>query len=131
MALSRVGGLWETASPAYFPSLDLSRAKFQGQHPHSVARPFTACYTSTMGLDQTVARYRVKAKLRGVSLTELSRRTGLTQGGVSLILNGHRNATVGSLRKLAAALDVTLDELDTYLRSVTSHPPESPHPAAA
>lgn len=84
-----------------------------------------------MGLDETVARYRVKGKLRGLSLTELSRRTGLSQGGISLILNGHRNATVGSLRKLAAALGVTLDELDTYLQSVNSHPPESPHPVAA
>ena len=78
-----------------------------------------------MGLDQAVVRYLIKAKLKGLSLTELSRRTGLTQGGISLILNGHRNATVGSLRKLASAIGVTLDELDTYLQAV---PPKLPRP---
>lgn len=58
----------------------------------------------------------VKQALKKVSQEELAKRSGLTPGGVSLLLHGHRRGTIVTLRKVAAALGVGLDDLDVYLQ---------------
>ena len=58
----------------------------------------------------------VKQALKRISQEELAKRSGLTPGGVSLLLHGHRRGTIVTLRKVAAVLGVGLDDLDAYLQ---------------
>lgn len=63
--------------------------------------------------DRSIGR-RVVAlrKARGWNQSELARRAGLAQGYLTLVESGKRaNLTVKVAQKLAAALDITLDEL--------------------
>ena len=63
-----------------------------------------------------VSDMTVKQALKGISQAELARRTDLSKGAVSLLLHGHRRGTIVTLRKLAAVLEVGLDDLDAYLQ---------------
>jgi transcriptional regulator with XRE-family HTH domain len=65
-------------------------------------------------VDRLIARenpVRVWREHRGYSLRQLAERDGIGIGYVSQIENSERNRTVGTLKKIAAALDVDLDDL--------------------
>ena len=54
---------------------------------------------------------RVWRRYRGHSLRHLAERAGIGVGYLSQIENGERKGTVETLKKIAAALDVDLDDL--------------------
>ena len=58
----------------------------------------------------------VQQALKRISQKDLAERSGLSTGAVSLLLHGHRRGTIVTLRKVAAALEVSLDKLDAYLQ---------------
>ncbi len=65
-------------------------------------------------VDRLISRknpVRVWREHRGRSLRQLAERAGIGVGYLSQIENGERNGTVGTLKKIAAALDVDLDDL--------------------
>ncbi len=65
-------------------------------------------------VDRLIARenpVRVWREHRGHSLRQLAERAGVGTGYLSQIENGERKGTVGTLKKIAAALDVELDDL--------------------
>ena len=65
-------------------------------------------------VDRLIARenpIRVWREHRGHSLRQLAERAGVGIGYLSQIENGERKGTVGTLKKIAAALDVDLDDL--------------------
>ena len=65
-------------------------------------------------LDRLIARenpVRVWREHRGHSLRQLAERAGIGVGYLSQIENGERKGTVETLKKIAAALDVDLDDL--------------------
>jgi ribosome-binding protein aMBF1 (putative translation factor) len=57
------------------------------------------------------SRIKVWREHRGLSGAALSRQTGMSQSFLSQIETGQREGTVETLRKVAAALNVTLDDL--------------------
>ena len=69
----------------------------------------------SMGVvDRLIARENPVRKWRehrGHSLRQLAERAGVGIGYLSQIENGERKGTVGTLKKIAAALDVDLDDL--------------------
>jgi DNA-binding Xre family transcriptional regulator len=82
----------------------------------------TAAYRRTLGQEtvphQVVCRLlagenavRVWREHRGRSLRQLAERAGIGIGYLSQIENGERKGTVETLKKIAAALDVDLDDL--------------------
>ena len=82
----------------------------------------TAAYHRTHGqervpigvIDRLMARenpVRVWREHRGYSLRQLAERAGIGLGYLSQIENGGRKGTVETLKKIAAALDVDLDDL--------------------
>ena len=65
-------------------------------------------------VDRLIARVnpvRVWREHRGHSLRQLAERAGIGIGYLSQIENGERKGTVETLKKIAAALDVDLDDL--------------------
>src|ERR1700737_4842397 len=65
------------------------------------------------GVDRLIARenpVRVWREHRGYSLRQLGERAGIGIGYLSQIENGERKGTVDTLKKIAAALDVDLDD---------------------
>jgi DNA-binding Xre family transcriptional regulator len=65
-------------------------------------------------VDRLIARenpVRVWREHRGHSLRHLAERAGIGIGYLSQIENGERKGTVETLKKIAAALDVDLDDL--------------------
>lgn len=70
-------------------------------------------------LGRRVALWR---EVRGMSLRGLAQRAGVSSSFLSQLENGRTNASVGSLRKIAAALGVSpaqlLDESPTHTRGV-------------
>ena len=65
-------------------------------------------------VDRLIARenpIRVWREHRGHSLRQLAERAGIGIGCLSQIENGERKGTVETLKKIAAALDVELDDL--------------------
>jgi DNA-binding Xre family transcriptional regulator len=65
-------------------------------------------------VDRLIARenpVRVWREHRGHSLRQLAERAGIGSGYLSQIENGERKGTVETLKKIAAALDVDLDDL--------------------
>ena len=65
-------------------------------------------------VDRLIARENPVRKWRehrGHSLRQLAERAGVGIGYLSQIENGERKGTVGTLKKIAAALDVDLDDL--------------------
>jgi DNA-binding Xre family transcriptional regulator len=65
-------------------------------------------------VDRLIARenpIRVWREHRGHSLRRLAERAGVDIGYLSPIENGERKGTVDTLKKIAAALDVELDDL--------------------
>ncbi|HEX4111631.1 MAG TPA: helix-turn-helix transcriptional regulator [Stellaceae bacterium] len=54
---------------------------------------------------------RVWRDYRGMTVKTLAAKTGLAQPYVSQVETGARDGTVGTLKKIAAALDVTLDDI--------------------
>ena len=65
-------------------------------------------------VDRLIARenpIRIWREHRGHSLRQLAERAGVGIGYLSQIENGERKGTVGTLKKIAAALDVDLDDL--------------------
>ena len=65
-------------------------------------------------VDRLIARenpVRVWREHRGHTLRELGGRAGIGTGYLSQIENGERKGTVETLKKIAAALDVDLDDL--------------------
>ena len=65
-------------------------------------------------VDRLIARenpVRVWREHRGHSLRQLAERAGIGIGYLSQIENGERKGTVETLKKIAAALDVELDDL--------------------
>ncbi len=56
-------------------------------------------------------RVRVWREHRGLTATALAERAGIAQAFLSQIETGRRDGTVETLRKLARALDLTLDDL--------------------
>ena len=82
----------------------------------------TAAYHRTGGqecvpvrvIDRLIARenpVRVWREHRGRSLRRLAARAGIGVGYLSQIENGQRKGTVETLKKIAAALDIDLDDL--------------------
>lgn len=59
-------------------------------------------------LGSRVAKFR---ELKGMSLRALAQESGLSSSFISQLENGHTNASVASLRKIAAALSVTPAQL--------------------
>jgi transcriptional regulator with XRE-family HTH domain len=65
-------------------------------------------------IDRLIARenpVRVWREHRGHSLRQLAQRAGMGIGYLSQIENGERKGTVDTLKKIAAALNVDLDDL--------------------
>ena len=58
---------------------------------------------------------KVERSLKGLSNSELARKTCTSESFISLLLRGKRRAKVGTLRKVADALGVSMDDLDQYL----------------
>jgi transcriptional regulator with XRE-family HTH domain len=58
----------------------------------------------------------VEKALKRVSQTELAAKAGISESAVSMILHGKRGGSVAMLRKIAGALDVSLDAVDRYLQ---------------
>ncbi|MCF4129475.1 helix-turn-helix domain-containing protein [Methylobacterium sp. SyP6R] len=56
-------------------------------------------------------RVRVWREHRGLTATALAEKAGIAQAFLSQIETGRREGTVETLRKLARALDLTLDDL--------------------
>ncbi len=56
-------------------------------------------------------RIRVWREHRGLTVTALAERAGIAQAFLSQIETGRREGTVETLRKLAQALDLALDDL--------------------
>lgn len=56
------------------------------------------------------ARLRAHRQRQGISLRQLARRVGMSPGGLSQLETG-KSASIGSIRKVAGALDLSLDEL--------------------
>ena len=54
---------------------------------------------------------RVWRKYRGLTLASLAGRVGVSRGYLSQIENGHKSGTLDLFRRLATALDVSLDQL--------------------
>lgn len=54
---------------------------------------------------------RVWRRHRGLSVKALADKTGLAQPYVSQVETGRRDGTVATLKKIAKALDVTIDDL--------------------
>lgn len=52
-----------------------------------------------------------KREALGISMTELSKRTGLSLVKLSRIENGHREVTIGDLRPLARAFACSVEDL--------------------
>ena len=82
----------------------------------------TAAYYRTLGREtvphELVRRLlagespvRVWREHRGLSLRQLTERAGIGVGYLSQIENGARKGTVATLKKIATALDVDLDDL--------------------
>jgi transcriptional regulator with XRE-family HTH domain len=65
---------------------------------------------------------------RGWRATELARRADLDDGIISRALSGARVPSVGSLEKIAAALDIPIEEV---LRPAGILPPDKKHDARA
>lgn len=57
------------------------------------------------------SRVKVWREHRGLTSSRLAELAGIGQGFLSQIETGKRDGTVGTLRKIAAALNVTLDDL--------------------
>jgi DNA-binding XRE family transcriptional regulator len=57
------------------------------------------------------SRMRVWRKHRGLTLAELSARTGLSKGYLSDVENGKRKGTLTTLRSIGKSLRVTVDDL--------------------
>lgn len=73
-------------------------------------RPDTAV-DPEIDLDNTLGpRLRALRTRLGLSLRGLAERAGVTFGAVSQIENGHSSPSVGTLKKILAALDTTLGE---------------------
>ena len=71
-------------------------------------------YVPIAVIDRLIARenpVRVWREHRGHSLRQLAERAGIGIGYLSQIENGERNGTVETLKKVAAALEVDLDDL--------------------
>lgn len=47
-------------------------------------------------------------KLKGITQKELSERTGIAQGDISKLENGNGNPSIKTLKRLAAAMDMSL-----------------------
>lgn len=47
-------------------------------------------------------------KLKGITQTELSKRTGIAQGDISKLENGNGNPSIKTLQRLANAMDMSL-----------------------
>ena len=47
-------------------------------------------------------------KEKGLTQKQLSERTGIAQGDISRLENGNANPSLGTLKRLAAAMDMTL-----------------------
>lgn len=62
------------------------------------------------GLGAAVRQLR---QARGLSQEKVARRSGLHLTWINRVENGHTNPTWGSIKRLAAALAVTLGELAT------------------
>lgn len=56
-------------------------------------------------------RIKVWRNHRGLTMSTLARKAGIAQAFVSQIESGKREGTLETLRKIAAVLDVTLDDL--------------------
>ena len=50
-------------------------------------------------------------KRSGLSQHEFARKAGISQGALSLIINGHSNAMLGTIHLLASAFDVPVSAL--------------------
>lgn len=61
--------------------------------------------------DPFPSRLKAARESRGVSQTELSRRTGITPSSLSHFEGGTRKPSFDNLRRLATALEVTTDYL--------------------
>jgi DNA-binding Xre family transcriptional regulator len=71
-------------------------------------------YVPISVIDRLIARenpVRVWREHRGHSLRQLAERAGIGIGYLSQIENGERKGTVETLKKIAAALDVDLDDV--------------------
>lgn len=61
-----------------------------------------------LGGENPVAVWR---EYRGLSAKELAVRAGITQAYLSQIETGKRDGTIGTMKRIAAALDLALDDL--------------------
>lgn len=55
-------------------------------------------------------------RIKNVNRSAMARDTGISLSGVSRILSGNRGASSKNLRIIAGYLEVTMDDLDFYLR---------------
>jgi transcriptional regulator with XRE-family HTH domain len=62
----------------------------------------------------------VEKALKSISRSELARQSETSPGFISMLLQGERDAKVSTLRRIAAALGVSIDALDAYLMGVKS-----------
>ncbi len=58
---------------------------------------------------------RVTKALKTLNYSEIARKSGTTAGFISMLFRGHRRPKMETARKVAKAIGVSLDELDTYL----------------
>ncbi|EID55555.1 helix-turn-helix domain-containing protein [Saccharomonospora xinjiangensis] len=80
-------------------------------------------------LDQIGPRLRRVREKRNVSLTELSRRTGVSKSTLSRLETGHRRPSLELLLPIAAALAVPLDEIVAAPSIVDPRMPQKPRRA--
>jgi hypothetical protein len=69
----------------------------------------------------------VEQALKNLSWTNIATRSGVSLAGVWLIFHGKRRGSIGTLRKIAGALAVGLDDLDSYLQKLPK-PEKRPWP---
>jgi transcriptional regulator with XRE-family HTH domain len=58
---------------------------------------------------------RVEQALKGSNYTQIAKRSGTTPAYICLLFNRRRSGKTDTLKKVAVAIGVTLDELHTYL----------------
>ncbi|MFE4512728.1 helix-turn-helix domain-containing protein [Kitasatospora sp. NPDC056783] len=73
-------------------------------------------------------RLRAARERRGVTLTDVSRATGVSLSTLSRIETGRRNPTLEVLLRLATAYDTSLDELAGTAPAAAAEPPRVPVP---
>jgi DNA-binding XRE family transcriptional regulator len=97
---------------------DLADIAAASQHRAAEARiGWVAARANYLTIDEAeriwdgVSRVQVWREKRGMGLRDLARRAGMSPAHLSMLERGQRNGSLDTLRRLATALDTTIDAL--------------------